>query len=243
MPVRVLVNGFSGKMGQITLRAIQEDGDLILAEKTRRGDDLIGTIQQTKPDVVLYFTVASVAFENAHKIIEAGISPVIGTSGLVEEQISQLSQLCAQKHLGGIVVPNLFISAVLMMKYAQDAIRHLHRAEIIELHHDGKEDSPSGTAIRTAEMMHANGPDHSVIDNEKATIPGARGAIYKQIPIHSIRLPGLVAHQEVLLGGTGQTLSIKSNVVNRDAVIPGIKLACKRVGTLTELCYGLEYLL
>ena len=243
MTVRVLVNGFSGQMGQIAIKAIQEDDELVLAGKTRRGDDLIATIHDSKSDIVLDFTIASVVFDNTRKIIESGASPVIGTSGLVEDQVAQLSQLCAQKKLGGVVVPNFSISAVLMMKYAQDAIRFLHQAEIIELHHNQKEDSPSGTAIRTAEMM----SEHLLYDpstkKEKATIPGARGAKYKHIPIHSVRLPGLVAHQEVLLGGVGQTLRIRSDTMSREAFIPGIRLACKKVIKLKELYYGLEHFL
>jgi 4-hydroxy-tetrahydrodipicolinate reductase len=243
MAIRVLVNGFSGKMGSIAIKAIQEEDELLLAAKTRRGDDLIAAINDSKSDVVLDFTGASVVFDNTQKIIESGASPVIGTSGLVEDQVDQLGRLCAQKQLGGIVVPNFSISAVLMMKYAQDAIRYLRQAEIIELHHNQKEDSPSGTAIRTAEMISEGWRDNSAAQKEKATIPGARSARYKHIPIHSVRLPGLVAHQEVLLGGIGKTLSIKSNTISREAFIPGIRLACKQVVKLTELHYGLEHLL
>lgn len=243
MPVRILVNGFSGQMGQMAIRAIQEDDELTLVGKTRRGDDLADAISQSTPDIALDFTVASVAFNHARIIIESGVSPVIGTSGLVEAQVDELRALCAQKNVGGIIVPNFSISAVLMMKYAQDAIRHLRRAEIIELHHDNKEDSPSGTAIRTAEMMSENISSTPSGNDEKSTIAGARGAHYKQIPIHSIRLPGLVAHQEVLLGEHGQTLSIRSDTTSREAFIPGIQLACKKAGELQELCYGLEHLL
>lgn len=243
MSVGVLVNGFSGKMGQVALQAIAGDDALHLAGKTRRGDDLALAIQHSKPDVVLDLAVASVVYENAACIIESGVCPVIGTSGLVTEQVNELQALCEDRKLGGLIVPNFSISAVLMMKYAQDAIRYLNQAEIVELHHDKKEDAPSGTAIRTAEMMREALPDSGVKDVGQEMIQGARGANYKDIPIHSIRLPGLVAHQEVLLAGEGQTLTIRSDTFNREAFIPGIALSCKRVGDLGTLCYGLEHVL
>ena len=243
MSVGVLVNGFSGKMGQIALQAIAGDADLRLVGQTRRGDDLATAIQTAEPDVVLDLTVASVVFDNATCIIESGVCPVIGTSGLVAEQVAALSTLCEKKKLGGLVVPNFSISAVLMMKYAQDAIRFLQHAEIIEKHHNGKQDAPSGTAIRTAELLREASPREQGSEKSDEAMLGARGARYQNIPIHSVRLPGLVAHQEVILGGHGETLTIRSDTLNREAFMPGICLACKTVGGLTTLQYGLEHVL
>ena len=153
MAIRVLVNGYSGQMGPTALEAVEGDEQLTLAGKTRRGDDLAAAIGACRADVVLDFTSAATVFAQTQKIIEAGASPVIGTSGLVEDQIETLGRRCAERNLGGLVVANFSISAVLMMRYAQDAIRHLQQAEIIELHHDQKEDSPSGTALRTSPVM------------------------------------------------------------------------------------------
>lgn len=243
MSVGVLVNGFSGKMGQVALQAIEDNDGLHLAGQTRRGDDLQLAIQDTKPDVVLDLTVASVVYENAVCIIESGVCPVIGTSGLVADQVKALQALCKDRGLGGLVVPNFSISAVLMMKYAQDAMRYLNHAEIVEMHHNKKEDAPSGTAIRTAEMMREAMPDTRGQSVGQETIEGARGAQYQDIHIHSVRLPGLVAHQEVILGGDGQTLTIRSDTLNREAFMSGISLACQRVGGLSMLCYGLEHVL
>ena len=242
MPTRVLVNGASGKMGQVAIEAVNLDGGLELAGTGHRGDDLLSLIENTNPDVVLDFTTATAVFENTATIIKAGVHPVIGTSGLLETQVEQLTVLCEQQRLGGVIVPNFSISAVLMMKFAKDAARYFDKVEIIERHHDEKKDSPSGTAIRTAEMMAEDISSRDDIE-EEATIPGVRGARYQGISIHSIRLPGLVAHQEVLFGGPGQLLTIRSDLINRDAFSPGICLACKEVVNLNGLKCGLEHFL
>jgi 4-hydroxy-tetrahydrodipicolinate reductase len=243
MSVRILVNGASGKMGRVAIQAIQNDEELELVGEGRSKDDLIFLIESYYPDVVLDLTTAAVVFENTSTIIKSGVHPVIGTSGLLKEQFETLSQLCSKSNLGGVIVPNFSISAVLMMKFAKEAARYFSTVEIIELHHDEKRDSPSGTAIRTAEMISETLNYTSPKAEGETTIAGARGAIYQGIPIHSIRLPGLVAHQEVLFGSSGQTLKIKSDLINREAYGPGICLACKTVVELQELKYGLEHLL
>ncbi len=243
MSIRVLVNGARGKMGVVCVKAVQEDPDLALAGRSDSGDDLQTVIHDAKPDVVLDFTTASAVMENINRIINEGVRPVIGTSGLVKAQVDEIREACKKRRIGGIVAPNFSISAVLMMKYAREAARHLPDVEIIELHHDKKEDSPSATAIRTAELISEIDVGGRTAEKGKETIPGGRGADYLGVPIHAVRLPGLVAHQEVIFGGVGQTLTIKSDTFNREAFVPGILLACKKVVELDELYYGIEHFL
>jgi len=155
-----------------------------------------------------------------------------------------LQERCAQLKLGGIVAPNFSVGAVLMMKYAKEIAQHMSHAEIIEMHHDGKADSPSGTAMRSAELLaqaniHLNQPAKP----SRETIPGARGASYHNIPIHAVRLPGLVAHQQILFGGLGETLTLRHDSYDRQCFMPGVCFACEKVITLDKLVYGLEELL
>ena len=241
--IRVLINGAKGSMGMESVKAITEDQELELVAQTDLGDNLANTIKKTKADVVVDFTTAEVVMENSIAIIESGARPVIGTSGLLPEQVSNLNELCRTHNNGGIIVPNFAIGAVLMMKYAQDAAKYFPNVEIIELHHNLKADSPSGTAIKTANLLSESIKSvHDKIDN-KEIISGARGAISEGIRIHSVRLPGLVAHQEVIFGGKSQTLKIRHDSINRDSFMSGVCLAWKKVMHLKELVYGLEHLL
>ncbi len=243
MTISVLVNGANGRMGQAVVKAIEADNELELVGKTDRGDNLFQTIVDSKANVVVDFTTASSVYENAKTIIEAGAHPMIGTSGLSPEQIESLQASCADKKLGGIISPNSSIGAVLMMKLAAEAAKHFDSVEIIELHHDQKEDAPSGSAVKTATMISETLKPKEKNTNEKELLAGARGAIKDNIHIHSIRLPGLVAHQEVLFGGHGETLSIKHDSLNRECFMPGVLLACKKVIELGSLVYGLEHIL
>jgi 4-hydroxy-tetrahydrodipicolinate reductase len=242
MAIRVLVNGAAGKTGQVACQAIGADAGLELVGTGGRGDDLAALIQKVQPDVVLDLTVASVVFANASAIVSCGVRPVIGTSGLLQEQVEELGRCCREQSLGGVIAPNFSLSAVLMMKYAREAAPYFSRVEIVEAHHEQKRDSPSGTALRTAEMVAETWDKPEPVKSED-TVEGARGASYRGVPIHSLRLPGRIAHQEVLLGGPGEILSIKSDLVDRDAFSPGILLACKKVMELDQLKYGLEDLL
>lgn len=248
MTIHVLVNGARGRMGQQVVATVDQDPELTLVGQVDRGNNLASIIDQFHPDVVIDFTTAAAVFDNASIIIDSNTHPVIGTTGLHPDQIAELQQQCATKKLGGLIAPNFSIGAILMMKYAQDAARYLQHAEIIELHHDGKLDSPSGTSIKTAEMIakqwnneEKNSSPSS--QNTHETIPGARGATYHDIPIHAVRLPGLVAHQEVIFGGIGETFHLRHNSINRECFMPGVLLACKKVMTLKHLEYGLEHIL
>ena len=230
-------------MGKESVKAVSEDPDLDLVAQTDLGDKLPVIIDQTKAQVVVDFTTAAAAMKNADCIIESGARPVIGTSGILPEQVAELQKLCNKQNLGGIIVPNFAIGAVLMMKYSQDAAKYFPHVEVIEMHHDRKADAPSGTAIKTANLLaESRGTVPPTVD-EKEILSGARGANVENIRIHSVRLPGLVAHQEVIFGGQSQTLTIRHDSIHRDSFMPGVCLACKKVMDLNELVYGLEHLL
>ena len=242
MSIRVLVNGGRGRTGQAACRAIEADGAVELVGKGGRADRLAELIAQAEPDVVLDLTVAAAAFANASTIIQCGVRPVIGTSGLVQEQVEELGKRCQKKGIGGVVAPNFSLSAVLMMKFAREAAAYFGRVEIVEAHHYLKRDSPSGTAMRTAEMVAETWNPAAPLESDE-TVPGAGGAVYCGVPIHSQRLPGRVAQQEVFLGGPGEVMTLKSEVIDREAFGPGILLACRRAIELDQLVYGLEHLL
>jgi 4-hydroxy-tetrahydrodipicolinate reductase len=212
--IRVGVAGAAGRMGQTVCAAVEGADDMVLAG---RADPALGIALQDilgDVDVVVDFTVPDQATANALACVEAGVHVVIGTSSFDLEPL---------RHARGANVffaPNFAIGAVLMMRFAAEASRHMAKSEIVELHHDGKLDAPSGTAARTAELMEG------------------------EVPIHSVRLPGLMAHQEVILGDLGQTLTIRHDSISRESFMPGVLLAIRRVGSLTESpVVGLEHLL
>jgi 4-hydroxy-tetrahydrodipicolinate reductase len=214
--IRVAVAGAAGRMGQTVCGAVQraEDMELVGRADPALGNTVAAVIADAGPDVLVDFTIPETALENAMTATSAGVHAVIGTTGF---DLSRLDELTGANIF---VAPNFAIGAVLMMQFAAQAARHMAKAEIIELHHYGKLDAPSGTAARTAQLMGGN------------------------IPIHSVRLPGLVAHQEVILGDVGQTLTIRHDSVDRESFMPGVLLAIRRVGSLPESpVIGLEKLL
>ncbi len=243
MTIRVLVNGALGKMGQTVVGAVEHDPDLNLVAQTDKDDDLSAAILNKQAQVVVDFTAAESAFDNINAIIKADAHPVIGTTGLLPEQIQHLQQQCAEKKLGGLIAPNFSIGAILMMQMASTAAQYLPNVEIIEYHHPGKQDSPSGTALKTAEMIGNSRREAAMPLQTRETIPGARGASSHDINIHAVRLPGLVAHQSVIFGGEGETLTIKHDSIDRICFMPGVLMACKKVINLQQLVYGLEHLL
>jgi len=242
--IRIIVNGAAGRMGQATVDAIMAEPALSLVAQAGLNDDLAALIKSSKADVVVDFTQASVAYENASRIIAANCRPVIGTSGLSAIQVTELQARCQAQQLGGVIAPNFAISAVLLMKLAGDAAQYFKDVEIIEMHHERKQDAPSGTAIRTAELIATQGKmNPSRNQGEQELLKGARGGQHHGIPIHAVRLPGILAYQEVIFGGIGETLSIRHNTLDRHAYMPGVILACKKVMALKHLVYGLEHLL
>ena len=223
--IKVIVNGANGKMGSETVKAILKEADLELIAKTDAEDDLVNQIKINKADVVVDFTHPEAVLANVKSILNAGAHAVIGTTGLTKENLKEIEITCESSGKNCLVAPNFAIGAVLMMLFAKEAAKHMRHAEIIEFHHQQKVDKPSGTAIKTAQMM-------------KESLGEAA-----EIPIHAIRLPGLVAHQEVIFGGLGQTLTIRHDTINRESFMPGVVLGIRKIGKLKGLVYGLENIL
>jgi 4-hydroxy-tetrahydrodipicolinate reductase len=216
--IRVAVAGAAGRMGETVCRAVEGADDM---ELTGRADPSLGTALGDvldDADVLVDFTVPDTAVENARQAVAAGVHVVIGTTGFDPDALRGLDGANV------FMAPNFAIGAVLMMQFAAQAARHMARAEIVELHHDRKLDKPSGTAARTAKLMEETGG--------------------REVPVHSVRLPGLVAHQEVILGDVGQTLTIRHDSIDRESFMPGVLLAVRKVGALTgSPVVGLEHLL
>lgn len=238
--IKVIINGAKGKMGRTTVQAIAEQPDLQLVAALGRDDDLGATIDATQADVVVDFTLPDCVFSHTQTIIKHNARPVIGTSGLTPEQIEQLQQACQQQKLGGIIAPNFSLGAILMMRYAQDAAKYLPHAEIIEFHHEQKVDAPSGTATKTADLMAKSRLTSVTPIPQNAP---ARGDSHHDIPVHSVRLPGVFAQQLVMFGGEGETLTIRHDSHDRNCMMPGVFSACRKVMTLDHLVYGLEHIL
>lgn len=262
--IRVMVCGAYGKMGREVLRAVHNDqqlsvvgavdvksdfadvGELIGAGKTgvAVGNDLATVISETKPQVMVDFTAPEAVMPNIRVAIAAGVCPVVGTTGLAAADIEEVRALCTKHRVNAVIAPNFSVGAILMMQLAVDAAKYFPHVEIIELHHDQKLDAPSGTAIRTAELIAAQrGKLRQGHPKEVEKLTGARGGELAGIRLHSVRLPGYVAHQEVIFGGLGQTLTIRHDSISRESFMPGVLLACKKVLTADGLVYGLENLL
>ncbi|MBA4543165.1 4-hydroxy-tetrahydrodipicolinate reductase [Thermoactinomyces sp. CICC 10521] len=264
MGIRVIVAGANGRMGREVVKMLSQHEHLQLVgavSRSEAGKDVGETLglgryglsftssvaevlNQTKADVLVDFTTPHVVAENMELAIQAGVRPVVGTSGLPEKEIERLSSLCQNKGIGAIIAPNFAIGAVLMMIFAKQAAKYMPHVEIIESHHDRKLDAPSGTAVKTAEMIVQTREEMKQgHPEEKEILDGARGAYYQGFRIHSVRLPGLVAHQEVLFGGNGQLLTLRHDSLNRESFMPGVKLAIEKVIELDKLVYGLENIL
>lgn len=256
--IKVLVAGFMGSMGQKTVQMINEDDNFELVGAYNPGIDvahmqgmglnknvrLFSSLDEieTDADVWIDFTIPSAVFGNVKFAIEHGIHPVVGTSGMKDDQIQQLRELADQKRVGGIIAPNFGLSAVLLMKFAKEAAQYMPDVEIIEMHHDDKLDAPSGTALSTAQMIDEVRGDHPAPKSEE-TLKGVRGGDYHGIKIHSVRLPGYVAHEQVLFGGTGEALTIRQDSFDRGSFMNGVKLAVPAAAKATKLIVGLENIL
>jgi 4-hydroxy-tetrahydrodipicolinate reductase len=190
------------------------------------------------------FTRPDVVFHNVTTALKAKVSPVVGTTGLSDEQKAEIKKLAEENDTPAFIAPNFAIGAVLMMVMAKQAAKYMPEVEIIELHHDNKLDAPSGTAVQTAAMIAEVRAEHKQgHPDEKEKLTGARGADYEGMHIHSVRLPGYVAHQEVIFGGLGQTLTIRHDSLNRESFMPGVVLAAQKVRGLKGLTVGLDKLL
>lgn len=244
MTINILINGAFGKMGRTTITSIANEKDLQLVAQTTRGDDLAKAIKQHHADVVVDFTTPNTVFENTKIIIGSGARAVIGTSGLTTEQIKTLSQLCDTKKIGCIIAPNFSIGAILLMKYAQDAANYFPDVEIIESHHPKKLDAPSGTAKKTAELIAKNKlhPNTSASIDETLNNNASRGLSHCGIPIHAIRTSGIFADIQIIFGNHSETLTLNHHASDRNAMMPGVFLCCRKVMGINQLLYGMENL-
>ncbi|HTX68138.1 MAG TPA: 4-hydroxy-tetrahydrodipicolinate reductase [Thermoleophilia bacterium] len=248
----VLVTGAAGKMGALSARTIAAQADLRLAALVdpRKGDggevpwfkDVASALALTTPGVALEFSVPGAVYENSAVLLDAGVPTVVGATGLTDDQVADLSARAAASGAGLVVVPNFALGAVLLMKFAAEAARHYQHAEIIETHEKGKVDAPSGTSLRTARLM-AEAPGSSL-----AAPPGAgqtsRGLVaHDRVTIHSVRLPGAVAHQEVVFGGEDELLTLRHDSLSRRSFMPGVLLALRKVPEVKGTVIGLENLL
>ena len=246
MATRVGVLGALGKVGQAVCAAVEEADDLVLAASLDKGDDL-ATLSRERVDVVVDFTHPDAVMDNLTYCIEHGIHAVVGTTGFDRERLDRLRTLLDDApEVGVLIAPNFSIGAVLMMRFAAQAARFYESTEIVELHHPGKADAPSGTARRTAELVAAARDEAGLGPQPDATssgLEGARGADAEGVPVHAVRLRGLLAHQEVLLGGEGETLTIRHDSLDRVCFNPGVLLGVRTMPGRPGLTVGLEELL
>lgn len=242
--IKVAVLGAKGRMGAETVRTVKTQSDLTLVAELDLGDSLE---LLNGAEVVVDFTHPDSVMKNLEFAISHGIHVVVGTTGFDEKKLSHLQQLLADHPtVGALIAPNFGLGAVLMMQFAAKAAQHFESVEIIELHHPNKADAPSGTAARTAELItdaRKKAQRPAMPDATAQSLPGARGAKVGDVPIHSVRLRGLVAHQEVVLGDQGETLTIRHDSIDRSGFMPGVLLAIRSVGARPGLTFGLEHFL
>ena len=247
--INIAVCGANGKMGQAVIKAVEKENDLTVVARIDINNGEFATIKDAKDsvniDILIDFTQPQAIYENALYCLHNDISIVIGTTGLSDIQIEELRRLSEEKKCGCFIAPNFSTGAVLMMKFAQMAAKYFNNAEIIELHHNQKKDAPSGTAVKTASMMSEVNENFALGNcTETETIKGARGAnSYNNIHIHSIRMPGFMASQEVVFGSNGQTLRIRHDSTDRECYMPGVLLAVRHVYEKKNFVYGLDNIL
>jgi 4-hydroxy-tetrahydrodipicolinate reductase len=206
--------------------------------------DLEQALAATKPDVLVDFTTPQSAVRHTELAIAHGVRPVIGTTGFSPEHIAELDKQCRERGIGGLIAPNFSIGVILMMRFAAQAAKYFPHVEIMETHGDHKLDAPSGTAIKTAEMIAQNREElRQGNPNEHETLEGARGGYYNGFRIHSLRLPGVFAQQEVIFGAFGQSLKIRHDSYERSGYMPGVKVAIGKVMETTGMVYGFEHFL
>lgn len=270
-PIPVVVNGALGQMGREVIKAVSQAEDMMLVGAVDLNPEYLGqdigevigigalevpilndlqsvlvlATQEKVQGVMVDFTHPSSVYENTRSAIAYGVRPVVGTTGLSDEQLEDLTEFADKASTGTLIIPNFSIGIVLLQQAALTASQYFDHVEIIELHHDRKADAPSGTAIKTAQMLAEMGKSFNPAKVEsKETIDGARGATApSNIPLHSIRLPGLIAHQEVLFGAPGQLYTLRHDTSDRSCYMPGVLLSIRKVTELNSLVYGLEKIL
>lgn len=250
--INVAVAGCFGKMGAAVCETVIASADMKLcalsdaksADRPEAYGLSVSAVISRKnsggaADVMVEFTHPSSVYKNVMSALEENINCVVGTTGLSEAQRGDIEKLTLKNNLFTLIAPNFAIGAVLMMKFSEAASKYMGRAEIIEMHHDQKVDSPSGTALLTAKMMAPNCSRHAVA-GEKILVAGARGAELESVNIHSVRLPGFLAHQQVIFGGPGQVLTIRHDSMSRDSFMPGVALAIRESQKRNGFYFGLE---
>ena len=270
-PIPVVVNGAGGKMGREVIKAVSAAPDMMLVGAVDRNPDyrgqdvgelagcgaleipilddlqsvLVLATQETVQGVMVDFTHPDGVYENVRSSIAYGVRPVVGTTGLSDEQMQDLADFAEKASTGCLIVPNFSIGMVLLQQAVLQAAQYFDHLEIIELHHNQKADAPSGTALKTAAMLSELGKTFNPSQvKETETIPGARGGIVgENINIHSIRLPGLIAHQEVIFGAKGEIYTLRHETSDRSCYMAGVLLAIRKVTQLKSLVYGLEKIL
>ncbi|MEU9321702.1 4-hydroxy-tetrahydrodipicolinate reductase [Streptomyces sp. NPDC048295] len=244
--LRVAVLGAKGRIGSEAVRAVEAADDMELVAALGRGDGL-ETLTESGAQVVVELTTPASVMDNLGFCVRHGIHAVVGTTGWSEERLAQLNTwLAGSPETGVLIAPNFSIGAVLTMKFAEQAARYFESVEVVELHHPNKVDAPSGTATRTAQLIAEARRKAGCAPQPDATttaLDGARGADVDGVPVHAIRLRGLLAHQEVLLGGEGETLTIRHDSLHHSSFMPGILLGARRVVTTPGLTFGLEHFL
>lgn len=264
MTIKIILAGPRGKMGTSAVNMILNNDDFELVacldhkhenktlneilpqfkEEIPIYTDVKQLFTNIKADVFVDLTIPEVGYKHTLAALENNLRPVVGTSGFSDEEINNLTNLAKEKNIGGIIAPNFAVGAVLMMEFSKQAAKYFPDVEIIEKHHDNKVDAPSGTAIKTLELINSVRDEKAQgHPDEYEILKGARGAQSNGIHVHSIRLPGLVAHQEVIFGGKSQLLTIKHDSFDRESFMDGIELSINKVLELEELVYGLEHIL
>jgi len=270
-PIPVVVNGALGQMGREVIKAVSQAEDMMLVGAVDLNPEYLGqdigevvgigalevpilndlqsvlvlATQEKVQGVMVDFTHPNSVYENTRSAIAYGVRPVVGTTGLSDDQLKDLTEFADKASTGTLIIPNFSIGIVLLQQAALTASQYFDHVELIELHHDRKADAPSGTAIKTAQMLAEMGKSfNSPKVESKETMAGARGATAaSNIPIHSIRLPGLIAHQEVLFGAPGQLYTLRHDTSDRSCYMPGVLLSIRKVTELSSLIYGLEKIL
>ena len=250
---KVLVAGATGSMGKQTVQLVNKLPDCqlvaVLAPTASKSSDFKSSVKcfdnlaavDIDADIWIDFTTPQAVYENTKFALKHHMHPIVGTSGLTSEQTKQLQELAKKEKVSGLIAPNFGLSAVLLMKFTQEAARYFPDAEVIEMHHADKRDAPSATAIATAKVIAENRNSENC--SQTANDSAARGADYDGVPVHSVRLPGYVAHEQVLFGGPGEALTIRQDSFYRSSFMQGVKVALSRVMDLPDLVVGLDQIL
>lgn len=257
---KVLIAGAAGAMGQKAVELVNglADCQLTAVLAPHLATDQIAQyhlassvkvyhqlseIEEGIADIWIDFTLPAAVYENVKFALQHGMRPIVGTTGLTEEQEDKLVQLSQQEQLGGLIAPNFGMSAVLLMKFAKEAAAYFPDVEIIEMHHADKRDAPSGTALSTAKLIDQVRDPHETNPTEQESLSGVRGGDYHGIKIHSVRLPGYIAHEQVLFGGDGEALTIRQDSFDRQSFMSGVRVALEKIDQLDHLVIGLENIL